>query len=56
MVFQTGVILVSTMETSCKTAGGTSDNALFTMVSKFNKPVLAVNFLKQDFRVFPRNG
>ena len=28
------------------TAGGTSDNALFTMVSKFDKPVLAVNFLK----------
>ncbi len=46
MVFQIGVILVSTMETSCKDESVTGNDTLFTVVSKLDRPVFAVNFLK----------
>jgi hypothetical protein len=46
MVFQIGVILVSTMEPSRQIESDTGNNTLFTMVSELDRPVFAINFVK----------
>ena len=46
MVFQIGVILLSTIEASCKNESVTGNDTLFTMISELDRPVLALNFLE----------
>ena len=46
MVFQIGVILLSTIEGSCKTESVTCDDILFTMINELDRPVLAFNFFE----------